>query len=265
MNQPIQMIAIDIDGTLLDDEYRCDPDTIDYLHRLQNEGVHILLCTGRPLRTTLHMAKELGISTYLITDNGAVIHQMDTSQPLMVRQFSPDIYQKMIPVLEQSGLHLDVTSLNGMYALPHTPDIGEMYRKYLAKPTVLSSMSLVTDEIVKATLFAQPESINEAMERLPVQLHHLPVQCFRSGPTFIDVMHVESSKGNALHFLSHHLGIERRNVMAIGNYYNDIDMIRFAGVGVAMENAPSEVQTEADYITASNNHQGVKKALQKFL
>lgn len=265
MNLPIRMIAIDIDGTLLDDEYRCDPGTIQLLHQLQNEGVQILLCTGRPLRTTLQMAKQLGISSYLITDNGSVVHKMNTNQPLLVRQFSLDIFQKMIPVLEQSGLHLDVTSLTGMYALPYSQAIGEMYKKYLAKPTVLSSMSLVEEGIVKATLFADPEKINEAMESLPAQLDHLPVQCFRSGPTFIDVMHIESSKGNALHYLSHHLGIEPKNVMAIGNYYNDVDMIRFAGVGVAMENAPMEVKEAADFVTSSNNHYGVKKALEKFL
>lgn len=265
MNPPIRMIAIDIDGTLLDDEYRCDPDTIQLLDQLQNQGVHILLCTGRPLRTTLQMAKEIGISSYIITDNGAVVHHMQTNQPLIVHQFSQDIYQKMIPVLEQTGLHLDVTSLTGMYALPHSPDIGDMYKKYLVQPTVLTGMSQVEDGIVKATLFAEPESISQAMLRLPDQLDHLPVQCFRSGPTFIDVMHIESSKGSALHFLSHHLGIEPRNVMAIGNYYNDLDMIQFAGVGVAMENAPSEVKEAADFVTSSNNHHGVRKALQKFV
>lgn len=263
--QAIKIIAIDIDGTLLDDHYQCDRETQEMLQKLQQEGIHILLCTGRPLRTTKKMAEELGISSYLITDNGAVVYHMPTETTLVNRSFSPSVYQEVISVLEQTKLHLDVTSLTGMYALPHDKEVSSMYVKYRAQPVVLTSMAPVTEPIVKATLFAGPEEIEKVMLDLPEKLHHLPIQCFRSGPTFIDVIHAESSKGNALHFLSHHLGIASEMIMAIGNYYNDLDMIRLAGVGVAMGNAPDDVKQASTFVTDSNNEQGVRKAIQRML
>lgn len=140
-----------------------------------------------------------------------------------------------------------------------------MYKKYMANPEVIVDMTTVREPIVKATLYAPPDQISSIMKYLPDHLSHIPVQCFQSGPTFIDIMHQETSKGNALQYLSDYLNIPVQGIMAIGNYYNDLDMIRYAGIGVAMENAPEEIRKAASYTTASNNNQGVKKAIEHFI
>lgn len=86
----------------------------------------------------------------------------------------------------------------------------------------------------------------------------------RSGDFFIDLMHKDASKGAALQKLAEKRGIPAENVMAIGNYYNDLTMLTFAGLGVAMDNSPQEVKDAADAVTASNNEEGVKLALEKY-
>ncbi|MNN14057.1 Sugar phosphatase YidA [compost metagenome] len=86
----------------------------------------------------------------------------------------------------------------------------------------------------------------------------------RSGDYFIDLMHPEASKGNALKQLAEQRGIPAEQIMAIGNFYNDITMLTFAGLGIAMDNSPIEVKAAAQDVTASNNEEGVRVALEKY-
>ncbi|RXT04194.1 Cof-type HAD-IIB family hydrolase [Ammoniphilus sp. CFH 90114] len=264
MNNKIQMIAIDIDGTLLDDNYRWDSETRDLLLELQSTHIPVMLCTGRPLKATKQIAREMGIESYLISDNGAVVHHLASKENLSVKEVAVQRYPKMLHILEKTGAHLDLTSLEEMYTKPHNQTVAELYQKYRVSPLIVEDMREIDDSIVKATLFDSPERIEAIMKDLPEQLKAYPVQCFQSGPTFIDIMHQESSKGNALHFMSHHLGISPESVMAIGNYYNDLDMIRYAGIGVAMGNAPEDIKEAANFVTDTNNRQGVKKAIEHF-
>lgn len=264
MDNKIQMIAIDIDGTLLNDDYRWDSETRDLLLELQSSNIPVMLCTGRPLKATKQIASDMGIESYLITDNGAVVHHVKSQENLAVKEVFVQRYPDIIQLLEETGAHLDLTSLYEMYTKPHGPAVAELYEKYMVSPLIVEDLTKVDDSIVKATLFDKSERIDSIMQYLPQQLQSYPVQCFRSGPTFIDIMHRESSKGNALHFMSHHLGVAAEFVMAIGNYYNDLDMIRYAGIGVAMGNAPEDIKRAADFVTDTNNRQGVKKAIEQY-
>lgn len=264
MDNKIQMIAIDIDGTLLNDDYHWDLETRDLLLELQSSNIAVMLCTGRPLKATRQIALDMGIDSYLITDNGAVVHDVKSQANLAVKEVAVQLYPEMIQLLEDTGAHLDLTSLSEMYTRPHGPAVADLYQKYKVNPLIVDDMTEVNDSIVKATLFDQPDRMDSIMQVLPQQLQNYPVQCFRSGPTFIDIMHQESSKGNALHFMAHHLGVPAEFVMAIGNYYNDLDMIRYAGMGVAMGNAPEDIKQAADFVTDTNNRQGVKKAIEQY-
>lgn len=265
MDRKIKLLAIDLDGTLLDDDYQCDLATRELLLRLQNEGVHVVFCTGRALEPTKKLAADLGMGSYLVSDNGAVVYHIPTKSAILIREISPQSLNGIMEILEGTGAHIDATSLRTMYTVPHSEEIAEMYKKYMANPIVLERIRDLSDPILKVTLFAVPEQITKIINSLPDKLQAYPVKCFQSGPTFIDVMHEESTKGNTLHYLSHQLGISPQQVMAIGNYYNDMDMIQFAGVGVAMENAPEDVKKIANFVTSSNNNQGVKKAIETFM
>jgi Cof subfamily protein (haloacid dehalogenase superfamily) len=91
-----------------------------------------------------------------------------------------------------------------------------------------------------------------------------PLSIIRSGHRFIDIMHAEASKGHALRRLAEDAGIKQEEVMAIGNYYNDSEMITYAGLGIAMDNSPELVKLQANETTSSNNEDGVYQAIMKF-
>ena len=112
---------------------------------------------------------------------------------------------------------------------------------------------------MKFTLFSSDAILSRAQKDL--QKMNLPLKSIRSGPTFIDILNQKASKGMALKSLAHYLGIPMESTIAIGNYYNDLDMIQGAGVGVAVANAPEEIQVEADLVVPSNNENGVAEAL----
>ena len=264
MNSNYKLVAIDIDGTLLDDHYKCDEETKACLAKLTKQGILVMLCTGRGLISAKQIAEEIGIGSYLATDNGAVLFHIPTQKPLLVHEISREVYNQLIPILLETGVHLDITSMTHMYTLPHSEEVAELYKKYKVSPIIVPSLMDIQDIVIKVTLFAESAILDQVMEDLPSLVAPLSVQCFRSGPYYIDLMHIESSKGLTLRYLADELKMAPDNLIAIGNYFNDLDMIRFAGVGIAMENAPFEVKDAADYVTGSNNHQGVKKALERY-
>ena len=87
----------------------------------------------------------------------------------------------------------------------------------------------------------------------------------RSGEYFIDIMKEGTTKGKALAMLANHLNVKPKDVVAIGNYYNDLDMLQYAGLGIAMDNSPEDVKAAADVVTLSNNEDGVRLALEKWV
>jgi hypothetical protein len=121
----------------------------------------------------------------------------------------------------------------------------------------------MTEPLAKFTAFGPIEQMNAVQQEWSTW--NLPYYMTRSGDFFIDLMHPEASKGAALKRLAEAKGILPSEIMAVGNYYNDITMLTFAGKGVAMDNSPEEVKAAADEVTLSNNDQGVAHAIQKYV
>ncbi|MBP1931213.1 Cof-type HAD-IIB family hydrolase [Ammoniphilus resinae] len=265
MKSKYQLIALDIDGTLLNDHYECDGETRALLQSLEEAGLEIVLCTGRALEPTKKVAEMVGVGSYLITDNGSVTYHTPTRDAVSIKAIDPDYLENILEILNNKHVHIDVTAMEKMYTIPHHAEIADMYKKYMVNPVILEQLEELPEPILKATLYGSEKEIDQIYEELPQQLIPYQVQCFRSGPYFIDVMNKQATKGTALASLTKRLNISSNTVIAIGNYYNDIDMIRFAGMGVAMENAPEKVKIAADLITESNNQQGVKRALESLI
>lgn len=143
-----------------------------------------------------------------------------------------------------------------------TGPVRVMYDNYLMTPGNLPAWEELTEPIVKFTAFGEAA----VMDGLYTEWSKwtLPLNMLRSGEFFIDLMHMEASKGNALKQLAEKRGYRADEVMAIGNYFNDITMLTYAGMGIAMDNSPVEVKAAANAVTASNNEDGVHQALTKY-
>jgi len=261
-----KLIALDVDGTLLDDDHNLSERTKQTIQDVHDAGCHIVLCTGRAPVSTLPILQELGLEGTMITHNGAATVYADEKGQALVNEFTFTLseIQPMLDYARREGIHFDVCTPFNMY-IEH---IGEeerlMYQKYLISPKLVTDVSELGIPLVKLTLFAQPEVLDRVQREWDEQKLYGDLRMIRSGDLFIDVMSAKANKGNALKALADELEIEPEAIMAIGNYYNDVEMMTFAGLGIAVANSPEDVKKAADKVTASNNDEGVHQALVKY-
>lgn len=261
-----RLIALDVDGTLLNDHHELTDQTIETIQEVHDQGCHIVLCTGRAPASTLPILEQLGLEGTMITHNGAVTVHADERGQSLVNEFSFEIseIESMLAYARREGIHFDVCTAFNMYI----ERVGEyekmMYQKFLINPKLVTSVSELGVPIVKFTLFAQPDVLDRVQLEWEEQKLYGNLRMIRSGDLFIDVMNPTANKGNALKALAATLEIEAPEIMAIGNYYNDLEMMSFAGLGIAVENSPNDVKEAADAVTSSNNNEGVHEAIRKY-
>jgi len=259
-----KLIALDLDGTLLNDRHEITPQTRETVRRAHDEGAKIVLCTGRGPMSTLPILDMLGLEGTVITHNGAATVYSEGRKLLHEFSFVPGERAEAFRYMREKGLHFDVCTPFEMYVESMSPEEKAMYAKFYVEPEVIEDVTSLP-EIVKLTISSASADLITVTQR-ELNANNLlgGLNVIRSGDYFIDVMHEQATKGNALKHFADSLNIPSEQVLAIGNYYNDLEMIRFAGLGIAMDNSPAQVKDEADAVTASNNEDGVAAALNKY-
>ncbi|WP_284640883.1 Cof-type HAD-IIB family hydrolase [Paenibacillus silviterrae] len=259
-----RIIALDIDGTLLNDQYEVTEATIRSIERIHRAGTQIVLCTGRSPENSIPIMNKLGLEGVLITHNGAVTVQTPGFQVLHQFSFPIGKVEPLIRFCREQEVHFDVNDAEHLYVERAGEEEAAMYEKYMVRPVVTADVLQLRQPMVKLTVFGSEERMDE-VERQWLE-SGLPegLVMIRSGIHFIDVMLEGVSKGTALEKLAEQLQVGREAILAMGNYYNDIDMIEFAGLGVAMDNSPDAVKEAADLVAPSNNEDGVSRILQDF-
>ncbi|HEY8529423.1 MAG TPA: Cof-type HAD-IIB family hydrolase [Paenibacillaceae bacterium] len=258
-----RLIAIDVDGTLLDDEGKLRPRVRRAIRETAAAGAEIVLCTGRSPVSTLPLMAELGLSGTIITHNGAVILESASRRILHVAKLPR---RSAVPYLEycrERGIHFDINTVFELYVEKElSREALETYGRYWIRPIVRKEPDL-PENAVRITVYGSKEEIDDAEARWSAWSGGLSIH--RSDCHFIDLQHPEATKGSALERLARLRGLTRREVLAIGNYYNDISMLRYAGRSVAVANAPAEVRAAAGEVTRSNNEDGVAVVLEELL
>ncbi|MNZ74811.1 Sugar phosphatase YidA [compost metagenome] len=201
---------------------------------------------------------------YVITHNGAATVNVTTEEIVHEFAMNPFGLEPYMDYCRNNSIHFDVNTTFALYvegAAGLSQEALDMYHKFMMEPQDLPGWADFSEPIVKFTITGTMEQMDKVYSDW--SLWEQEFNMLRSGDFFIDLMHKKSSKGSALQKLAETRGIPAEQVMAIGNYYNDLTMLTFAGLGVAMDNSPIEVKAAADDVTASNNEEGVKLALQK--
>ncbi|TDF95880.1 HAD family hydrolase [Paenibacillus piri] len=259
------MLALDVDGTLLNDQHEITALTRQALLQVHSAGVKIVLCTGRGPGNAVPILEQLGLEGVLITHNGAATVQTPGNVLLHECGFSVIEVAALIRYCREKRVHFDVSTTFGMYV---NNRLGlaeaEMYKKFMLEPEHVDDLSLLDGKLVKYTLFGTPGQLDEVEREMPHIGLPDSLQYIRSGDFFIDVMSMEASKGKALEQLAVRWNMHPERIMAMGNYYNDLEMIQYAGLGIAMDNSPDAVKAAADAVTGSNNEDGVYTALVRF-
>lgn len=263
----IKLIAIDIDGTLIDDNHLLPKEVITALQKKSREGVKVVLCSGRPIIGMLPYVKQLDLlkeNQYTIGYNGAaVIDNLDQSI-IVDHTLTYDDYLIFEPLSRQLGVEMHTLDLTGMYTANRSISPYTVFDSHATQMPLHYCPAAEMDpemHISKMMYCAEPDILSAAIKKIPAtyfEEYHL----VNSMPFFFEILNKKASKGQAVADLARRLGIKQSEVMTIGDNENDVDMLEYAGLAVAMGNATPNVKAVADYITKTNNEGGVAYAVE---
>jgi Cof subfamily protein (haloacid dehalogenase superfamily) len=273
-----RLVAIDIDGTLLNSEEEISPANFAAIQQTTARGIEVVLLTGRRLATARWIPQKLGLGGPFVVHNGALVLQMAGGLPLARFFLDPPT---ACEVLERSHHFLDAILLHiedgedGLMAVHPASVANPILQRYLSRnhQRVIHTeeLNIFADECLIQIMFAGcTKQIDEIEAQLaciqgPLQ-PHITKTCYRDRDFGImDILDRKCSKARALNFLATRNGIARSQILAIGDNHNDLDMLRFAGTGVAMGNAVRELKDTAFFVTGCNNSDGVALALDQFI
>ena len=266
----IRLVALDLDNTLFDKEKRVSPANRQAILDAKAQGVKVVITTGRPLPAIGNLLSDLGLADandYSVTLNGGLI-QSNTGEIIAETGLSFEEIEAITEVLLPLGLPVDVISGDQVYSLSA---LGHQSLYHRANP--LLSFNRISDlsELPKDRSFNKVVTVQEA-SYLDRQIAALPdalyqqFEIFKSRDIILEIMPKGVHKAQGLKELSTYLGIQPEEVMAVGDEANDLSMIAWAGLGIAMANAVPAVKQVAQWVTTDdNNHSGVAEAIQKFV
>lgn len=264
---PVNLVALDLDDTLLDSGLRISPRCIQTIRAVKQKGVIVTIATGRMFKSALPYASQLGIDVPLITYQGAWIKNSGSGEVLYYCPVDRSYAQLIFDFFERCGVHYH-SYFDDTLCMERVGEEGQYYAQIAGvQPVIVESLKseLETREPMKIMGITFNEKMLLDMELCLKNRFGRELYITRSKPDFLEVMNRQATKSNALQVIARHYGIDRTNVMAIGDSYNDVDMLEWAGLGVAMGNSHRDVKEAADFVTTSNEEEGVAEALTRFV
>lgn len=257
-----QVIVLDLDGTLTNSKKEITPPTRDALIEIQQNGKKVVLASGRPINGVAPLAEELYLKEYggfMLSFNGARITRCSDNAI---------IYNKVIPQEVIRPIYEAVKEYPGLDLISYTDKVilsGIKSNEYTEKEAAINSMDICPVEdfpaaldfpVNKMLIPGEPSILEDLMPKLQKQYHGL-LNIYRSEPFFLEIMPQNIDKAHSLQKLLNSIGLTADSMICCGDGFNDLSMIEYAGLGVAMENAQPVVKESADFITKSNDEDGI--------
>ncbi len=265
-NSEIKLIALDVDGTIMDKSYRISDRVKNTISCAVKKGIKVMIATGRMYSATVPTAVELGLKTPLIVYQGSLIKEFHESDRTLLHHYlNTDISYEVIRDTRKKNVQINAYLDDKLYvetaspilvdyaqrrSIPyHTVDCFENCENFL--PTKILAMD------------PDPEKINRLVGEFK-EKYSDRLNITKSTDYFCEFINKKCSKADGIMFLAEKWGIDRAEIMAIGDHDNDREMIDFAGTGVAMGNSHDNLKQAADYVTESVNNDGAALAIEKF-
>lgn len=261
-------LVLDIDGTLTNSKKEITPATKQAIQDLMKRGGKVILASGRPTPGMRRYEEELELEKYggyLLSFNGARIVECRTGEIVYQRILPLTLLPGLYGFAKKNGCGL-ITYLGGEVISAFSIDkYVEIEARINGLPVreVSDFVNFVDFDINKCLMTAEPERA-EVLEKELQDKYGRIASIYRSEPFFIEIMPQEVDKASSLDKMLPAIGVERENTVCCGDGFNDISMIKYAGVGVAMGNAQQAVKEAADYITATNDEDGLVQVIEKF-
>lgn len=286
-----KLVAVDLDGTMLNSYGIVTENTKKIIKKTIEKGTDVIIASGRPIDSIQTIAKEIGSKNYFIAGNGALIYDIKNNQVIYEKYMSKQKVLEIIKLCEENSITYNVYTEKTILATSLKYNVLYYHKENLKKEeNKKTSINIVKDmydyiqnsegeKFLKISVCDDSKSIfNSILRKLKniegievLEVSHMSRKMIKQGTEDIPIEYYyteislkEVDKWNAIEYLIEKLGIPKEEVIAIGDNVNDKKMIENAGLGVVMEGSTPVVTKIADYITTSNNEEGVAKALKKF-
>ena len=269
MENTKKLIALDLDGTLLNWRKTIKQETIDALVKAQEQGHVVMIATGRPYVSSLRYAKMIHIDKFngfISNYNGGLITRLNPEEKIYDVKMDMDLLKRIINFMNDMKADYSVLHEKKLYTNKYSRLIFKIYRK------LVGQVAIDNEELHDYTDFpVYKVLVNDWKRHLKVTKFKLEkefgdeVDINFSSRVSIEITPKETSKGKSVLRVARILGIDPMDTIAFGNYGNDISMLKMCGTGVAMKNSSSELLDVADYVTDTNNRNGIAKYLKKFI
>lgn len=262
----IKLVAIDMDGTLLNDDYEISLRNREKIRSLLDRGKKVILATGRTFQSARYYAKQLNLDIPIITYNGALIKETLSEKVIYSEKIDLEYVKKLLEFGEKYSVYTKVYINDVLHVKSECEEARIFSHRHRIDYKNIGKLSEEVKENPHLIVFKDSvDKINAVKEKLETELK-LPISYTMSTPYSLEFMAKGISKASSLEYLTNILDIKRDETLAIGNGLNDLDMLRWAGIGVAMKNSDRSLLEKWSSISEyDNNDDGVSYILDKIL
>jgi Cof subfamily protein (haloacid dehalogenase superfamily) len=269
-----KLIAIDMDGTLLNSENKISERNKDILHRAAREGIHVVLSTGRILKSAQYYSKSIELKSPIVACNGAIVSSRDGKDIIYEKFIETQTSKKIIKLAEENNIYYRFYDRNTFYTKDTDKYILNFYDSYedsfkkqeIDIRILKEPIELLTTGKLKIYKFVFIEENKDKLLDFRKKLEGIGgINVSSSWFNNIEVMGEGVSKGTGLKYLCEALNIDQSEIVAIGDNENDIPMFKLAGLAIAMKNGDEIIREYSHVITDTNNEDGVANAIEKYV
>jgi len=259
-----RLVATDLDGTLRAEREPFSPRVLSAIHRAQDSGVRVVMATGRMFLTAIPFARELGLTSPIVCDQGATIREWQTNTVLFQETLSVELARQILSW--STGDLTVVVCMDGAFYAPRRTDyltrfVGDYHDQLHIVPDLAQSLDRDPEKIV----FVNDIPVTSRLLLELTDCFGQRAQVVQSYAHYVEITHPGVSKGKAIEWLAQRWKIAREQVIAIGDQDNDRSMIEWAGMGVAIGNAVDSVKAVANYIAPTAAEDGVADVIERFV
>ena len=265
----VRLIAIDIDGTLLRSDQKITPVVAEAVAEVQKIGVRVVLASARPPQDMVQIHRHLGLDTFQINYNGALIcaTQGDDFKVLLHQPMNRRLALKVIRRARKidPSVQLRVDVVNRWYTdRDENPVHSSPNIKHAPTAVGPKIADLIPNEVSRVIFLSSAVTIHKIRKVLADRYGRYLTMPY-CGDRLLQVTHLKANKATALQRMAEHYGVDRQNVMAIVDAPNDVSMLQWAGIGIGMVNGWMKTLEAADELVASNDHDGVAEAIRRYV
>lgn len=259
----IKLIATDIDGTIMKYDFKFNPEVKDCIKKLTQNGVKVVLVTGRMNSATVHVAQELGLNTPIVSYQGGMVKY--NNETLYKKVLDTKCAKEIIKWTKKNNIHANLYLNDELYVEKDSETVRRYVKQGVPRFNIKSFDEVEFETINKIILIDYKDADKVTMWENHLKTKYSELNIIKSTPYYCEICHPEATKFHAVDFLRNYWGLEREEILTIGDQNNDIDLLKAGGVKVAMGNATEELKAVANYITDSVNDNGFVSAVEKFV